>query len=316
MEIYEKRKVPETVALVAMGDTRNQYAGDVCRAGSRFGVADETWVINKLLQCYQHDLVFRMDDLMQTRKCNEKVLLDKDNIPIHERFDKALREHDKPIITSIAYPDEYPMSVEYPLENIINRVRTSYFQTTPAYAVAFAIYIGVKKIKLYGCDYTYREVSHTIETGRANLEHMLTIAIKEGIEIEIARKSTLMNTNCPVGEYFYGYGGRIMEVLPDKEKEGNVILKYRPDLDKEHETDRKRQEFETLKYLMNEYRDVLGDECAGIYGPKIDAAQALLLMNDNRDAPQECKEEACSCNTHQGEQICQHQDDARMESQT
>ena len=281
------RPVPEVVSIIAMGDSRIQYTSEVVKSGSRFGVSDETWVINKLAELFHHDLLFRIDDLRQMRLCNNQVILDRDGVTIHDRFDNVLRNHDKPIITSTAYP-EYPMSVEYPLENVINAVGTSYFQTCPAYAVAFAIYIGVKKLKMFGCDYTYRQTSHSIETGRANLEHMLTIAINRGIEVEIARKSTLLNTNCPPEEYFYGYGGRIIEVLPDKDNPDRTKVVRREDLDRMGELEQERKNLLMLHELLGKYNDIIEpdnpDEALSKWDEHIEAAG--VKATEERDALQ------------------------------
>ena len=101
-----KTKIPETVALVAMGQSRIDYEADVMKAGSKDGVADETWVINKLGAILQHDIVFRMDDLKEEHSCNLKNGTNRDKTKtIHDTFDEWLRNHDKPIITSTAYEE-------------------------------------------------------------------------------------------------------------------------------------------------------------------------------------------------------------------
>jgi hypothetical protein len=64
-----------------------------------------------------------------------------------------MREHPGPIYTSRTHPD-YPGLVEYPLEDVINELGFSYFNSTAAYAVALRS-SGVKKISLFGIDYTY-----------------------------------------------------------------------------------------------------------------------------------------------------------------
>jgi len=286
MEILKSKPVPGVVAIVAMGDSRVQYESEAIKSGSRYGVADETWVINKLAEVYHHDILFRMDDLRQVRLCNEGIIRDKDNISIHERFDKVLRNHDKPIITSTAYP-EYPTSVSYPLEEVINFMGTSYFQTCPAYAVAFAAYIGVKRIKMYGCDYTYRQVTHSTETGRANLEHMLTMAMNKGVQVEVARKSTLLNTNCPPDEYFYGYGGRIIEVMPDPENKNRMKIRHREDLDTIEEIKTQKIELRKMYDYMEKFKDILepgNPQLIKTYREKILKAGEMLV--EKQDALQ------------------------------
>jgi hypothetical protein len=45
--------------------------------------------------------------------------------------------------------------VEYPLEDVINSTGMVYYNSTAAYAVAFAIHIGATQISLHGFDFTY-----------------------------------------------------------------------------------------------------------------------------------------------------------------
>jgi hypothetical protein len=51
----------------------------------------------------------------------------------------------------------------------------AYFNSTAAYAVAYAIHMGVKKISVFGMDFTYPN-AHDAEKGRACVEFWLGIA--------------------------------------------------------------------------------------------------------------------------------------------
>jgi hypothetical protein len=105
-----------------------------------------------------------------------------------------LRNHPGPIYTSRAHPD-YPGLVEFPLEDVINSCGIAYFNNTAAYAVAYAVHIGVKKITLFGCDYTYPN-AHDAEKGRACTEFHLGIAKARGIRIGLTDKTSLMDACC------------------------------------------------------------------------------------------------------------------------
>ena len=290
MEIDVAKKVPETVAIVAMGESRSQYIGDCMRAGGRFGVADETWVINKMGHVIYHDVMFRMDDLRVPRSVNQRIVKDKDMISVHERQTEWMKTHNKPIITSTVYP-EFPTSVAYPLENVINDLGTHYLLNTPVYAAAYAIHIGVKKMKMYGCDYTYKESPHFAEQGRGNMEFILSIALQRVIEVEIARKSTLLGMNLDINEHLYGYE-HIIEIVKDEEKEDRVKLVHRHDLTKERKDEQEARERQILETFKLKYET---------------------------DAPHEPRqivlEGACD-DTHQGEEQCQHQNDSQMALQT
>ena len=144
--MVEKKEVPKIVSLVALGSSKLAFFNETMITGSPRGLADEVWVINKMGVSVKHDMLFRMDDMRHCYPCNNKSYKG-GNVTgaksIHDTYDEFLRNHDKPIVTSMAYP-EYPMAIEYPLEAVINTIGYSYFRTTPAYAAAFAIHIGVK----------------------------------------------------------------------------------------------------------------------------------------------------------------------------
>jgi len=249
----------KTVALVAMGQSRTDYEADVMRAGSQQGVADETWVINKLGPIMYHDRLFRMDDLRETHDCNKKNGTNRDKTKtVHDTFDEWLRNHDKPIITSTAY-DEYPTSEEYPLEGIVNTIGYSYFLTTPAYAAAYAIHTGVTHLKVYGCDYTYKHNIHLAESGRANLEFILAIGLSKGVQISIAPSSTLLGTNRELFGNFYSYK-KVIEVVPSDKKDKNYELRERPELTEKYLKEKHKKEKQQLQQLLLKHgKDVVRD---------------------------------------------------------
>lgn len=250
MEIEKKKKVPETVAIVAMGKTRDCYIADCMRAGSRHAVADETWVVNKLASVLDHDLLFRMDDLRIVRDCNNRVA--KNGETAHKNYTDWLKKHNKPIITSTAYP-EFPTSIAFPLEEVINNLNTHYFLSTPAYAVAFAIHIGVKTMKLYGLDYVYKENKYVSEAGRGNVEYLLSIAHHcRGIRVEPAAGSSLLGMELDIAEHLYSYEN-IIEVVEDEENEGRVKLVERPDLTNGRKFRQEQAERKYLEILKQKY---------------------------------------------------------------
>jgi len=249
MEISGKKKVPETVALVAMGSSRMNWDSEAMKAGGPHGVVDEVWVINKLAMVYQHDIVFRMDDLRKPRQCNLKPGTNRDrNVTIHDNQTEWFMKHNKPIITSTAYP-EFPTSVAYPLEDVINTLGYSYFITTPAYAAAFAIHIGVKHLKLYGCDYVYTNNILLGETGRANMEFILALGMTMGMKVEVAKMSTLLETNRDLADHMYGYED-IIEVVESKDPNKRYELKVRKDLTEERNNKIKAIEKKQLQELL------------------------------------------------------------------
>jgi SAM-dependent methyltransferase len=190
--------VPEHVSILGLGPSLEQYVDFTKRLGSRFKYCDQVWAINAVGGTIQHDVVFHMDDV-RVQEVRAQAAPDSN---IAAMLD-WMKTHPGPIITSRAHPD-YPGLVEYPLEDVLNEFKFAYFNSTCAYAVAFAIWLGVKKISMFGCDFTYPN-SHQAEKGRACVEFWLGIAASRGIMITVPQNSTLMDAIHTQQERLYGY---------------------------------------------------------------------------------------------------------------
>jgi hypothetical protein len=114
-----------------------------------------------------------------------------------------LKGHPGPVITSRASPG-FPGLVEFPLEAVLNDCPNGYFNSTAAYAVAYAVHIGVKKISCFGMDFTYPK-AHDAEKGRACVEFWLGIAAERGIQIAVPKTTSLLDAMHSPAERFYGY---------------------------------------------------------------------------------------------------------------
>jgi len=180
-----------------MGMSAATYLRLAANKGGRQRVADEVWAINSMGGVIHHDLLFHMDDckVQESRAARDSV----GNIAGMLRW---LHDHPR-FFTSKAYPD-YPGAVEFPLQDVINSTGAAYFNNTVAYALAYAIHIGVKKIGIYGADYSYEHM-HKAEKGRGCLEFWVGIAAARGIEVEVAGDSTLLDACVPDSHKFYGY---------------------------------------------------------------------------------------------------------------
>lgn len=185
------------MAIVGLGPSLHAYVDLVRGLGGRHKVADETWVVNSLGDLLAHDRVFHMDDV-RIQEVRAAAAPDS-NIAAMLAWMKA---HPGPIYTSRAHPD-YPGLAEFPLEAVVNDLGDAYFNSTVAYAVALAIYLGVKSIMLFGVDFTYPN-SHHAEKGRACVEYWLGVATARGIEVAVAESSSL--TDMVEGRPLYGYG--------------------------------------------------------------------------------------------------------------
>jgi hypothetical protein len=108
-----------------------------------------------------------------------------------------------PIYTSRPHPD-YPSLVGYPIEAVLRSVRFEYFNSTAAWAVAYAIHIGVKTIRLFGCDFTSAN-AHDSEKGRGCVEFWMGFAAGKGVSISLPRTTSLMDACNKREERIYGY---------------------------------------------------------------------------------------------------------------
>ena len=177
---------PEHVAILGLGPSVDQYLDAAKRLGGRWKLADETWCINALGDVLACDRVFHMDDVrIQEIRA---AAAPESNIAAMLAW---MRHHPGPIYTSRAHPD-YPGLVEFPLEAVLNHLGYGYFNSTAAYAIAYAIHLGVRKISLFGFDFTYPD-AHKAEKGRGCVEFWLGQAAARGIQIEIPLTSTLMD---------------------------------------------------------------------------------------------------------------------------
>ena len=80
-----------------------------------------------------------------------------------------------------------------------------YLNNTVSYAVAFAIWYKVEKIKMFGVDFGYKGNLYFAEAGRASVEFWLSKAMNQGIQVEVAHTSYLLDTAVPNNEKLYGY---------------------------------------------------------------------------------------------------------------
>jgi len=192
---------PRHVAIVALGVTAEAYMDHVKRLGNRRAFADEVWTINAMGDVLACDLVFHMDDV-RIQEIRARAKPD-GNIAAMLEFLKSTKT---PVMTSRAHPD-YPALKEFPFEDVANALGEVYFNNTVAYAVAYAIFLGVERISLFGCDYTYSN-SGKGEAGRACVEYWLGFAAARGISITTALHSPLLDGHRVTGDddvYAYGY---------------------------------------------------------------------------------------------------------------
>lgn len=215
-----KPAAPRHVAIVGLGPSSKDYFELVMRLGGRKALADETWAVNALGDVLACDRIFHMDDVaVQERRAAANP---EGNIA---RMVDWLRQHPGPIYTSVVR-NGYPGLVPFPLEDVLNAGGVPYFNNTVAYAIAYARFIGVKKLSLYGVDFTRPNV-HQGEQGRACCEFWLGLCTADGMEIDLPDATTLMDACKPDDEpWFYGYDG--VDVTLGDAPDGKVTVAMAP----------------------------------------------------------------------------------------
>ena len=216
-----RNKVPKHVAILGLGPSINEYLEATKRLGGRKKYADETWGMNALGDVFICDKLFHMDDIrIQEIRAEARP---ESNIAAMVKW---LKDYQGEVITSRAYPD-YPCLTEFPLEDVLNEFEIPYFNSTAAYAIAYAVFIGVERISVFGADFTYPN-SNQAEAGRGCVEFWLGIASARGIKITLPATTSLMDAMMTQEAKLYGYdtqdiifkpqaGGRLHLDFKDKE---------------------------------------------------------------------------------------------------
>ena len=188
------------VAIIGLGPSAGAFFDLTKRLGGASAYCDQVWGINAMGDVLRCDLVFHMDDMrVQEARAEANPT---GNIAAMVAW---LQRYDGRVITSVP---RYPAHEAFPLEAVLNggyeNGAVPYFNSTAAYAVAYAIHIGVKRISLFGIDYTLPN-AHEAEQGRACVEFWLGIAAARGIEITVPEQTSLLDACQTDRDRLYGY---------------------------------------------------------------------------------------------------------------
>lgn len=205
------------VTILGLGPSLDQYLEITKRLGGRSAFCDEVWAINALGEVFDCDLVFHMDDV----RIQEIRSAARASSNIARMLD-WIRRSKVPVVTSRPHPD-YPATCAYPLEDVLNTLGHDYFNSTAAYAVAYAIYVGATRISIFGMDFTYPN-SHDAEKGRGCVEFWLGQAHARGIKINLPKTTTLLDSNHPREARLYGYD--TLDVKFNVEADGKLTLDF------------------------------------------------------------------------------------------
>lgn len=212
-----KKSSEKHIAILGLGGSIDQYLDIAKRKGGRSKFCDEVWAINALGNVFDCDMVFHMDDIriQEIRAAAAPA----SNIAALVDWIKTSKT---PVITSRAHP-EYPALVEFPLEDVLNDLGHDYFNSTAAYAIAFAIHIRATQISVFGMDFSYAN-THDAEKGRGCVEFWLGQAHARGIKINLPKTTTLMDSCCPRSARLYGYD--MVNVNFNVQEDGKLKLDF------------------------------------------------------------------------------------------
>lgn len=197
---------PKKVALVGMGPSILDLLPETLTQECSPDFADEVWAINMVANLVRSDLVFWMDDLVKQQDYRPGL------------FD-LLRKYKTPVITSLRRPNVVPNSYDYPIDEVgaigCQVFGKPYLNNGVAMAVAYALWKGVKHIKIYGCDFSYPNRDFA-ESGRACVEAWCTLAAVRGMNVALCPRTSLFDQVKDAG--IYGYAEQPIVTLPDGTK--------------------------------------------------------------------------------------------------
>ena len=193
-----KKPLPDlkgkNIAILAMGNSQLDYHKMVTHS-KKF---DEVWAINAMVGVLKRvDRAFIMDPVSRffdTDDAGNMTTMMKETLPTVEC----------PIYTC-ELDKRVPALEEYPIETIVKDLDCGYFNNTIAYAIAFALWNQVGGVNMFGADFTYKSNLLFAESGRACCEFWLAKCMDEGIIVQVAVTSGLLDADVPLQEKMYGY---------------------------------------------------------------------------------------------------------------
>lgn len=147
----------------------------------------EIWGVNEL-----YKIAPRLDLLFELHQ--RQFLNSKERNPLHLKY---LQESKIPIYM-IKHFDDIPMSIEYPLDVILD-LFGDYFTNSISFMIALAVLMGYKEIHIYGIDMATLE---EYGSQKPSVEYFIGVARGRGIKVIIPAQSDLLKT-----QFMYGYQG-------------------------------------------------------------------------------------------------------------
>ena len=210
-----------------------------------FGRMDcDIWVMNESLSngtMPRADATFQMHDPVIWKNPNNR------NDSGYSRW--IVREDIPPVYMQEDYP-EVPKAIQYPLDGVLgmtaNFNKNRFITSSPAYAIALAIYLGYKRIEIYGVEmetnteYTYQ---------RAGVAYWIGVAVGRGIEVW---------TNSGIfDEPLYGYEGTISIKEGEYQQRIAELKAKLPELDMQYKANRQVVSQAMEQFVQDGNKDAL-----------------------------------------------------------
>ena len=198
------------VAIVAMGQSQIDY--HLSRTHSL--VFDEIWAINAMIGVLPEiDRAFILDPMTRFFDTEDAGSM----TPMMRKY-----------LPTVTYPiytceldERVPYAEEYPLPYLVGDLGCAYFNNTVAYAIAFALWNQVSHLTIFGVDFTYKTNMHYAESGKACCEFWLAKCMENNINVSVAPRSNLLETNVDIKEKLYGYH-RLKDPIITYQKEDTI----------------------------------------------------------------------------------------------
>ena len=189
-----KKMEDKNIAIVAMGQSQIDFHLSQVHSVS----FDEVWAVNAMIGVLPRiDRAFILDPMSR--------FLDSEDAGSMTKMMRLVLPTAYYPIYSCELDERVPAVEEYPLEEVVGKLGCSYFNNTIAYAIAYALWSNVKSIAVFGVDFTYKSNMHFAEAGRGCVEFWLSKCIDAGIDVSIAPRSSLLDTDIGFKDKLYGY---------------------------------------------------------------------------------------------------------------
>lgn len=145
-------------------------------ASGKVDTIGEVWSMNDAYACFTlppnagYSLFFEIHDLPYARKFRSA------KVPTHDHFTR-LDMLGCPVMMREEVP-EVKLSRRFPIERVMACVATDFIRGTPAFMLAYAVYMNYSHIRVFGID--QMDEGHKYQ--RESWAHLIGIAIGRGIE--------------------------------------------------------------------------------------------------------------------------------------